>query len=217
LLAGGAPFDDHGISDGKNVLETLHAELFRRKQLDDYGVLDLKRGADDQAIRKAYLRLSQRFHPHRYARYEPVEYRETATELYVLVQRAFARLSGSERMPQHETADKKRPNKRSARDQLDESISDAIALLERSQFDDAIALLNEVLAADPERIKAQLFLLTAQARRAFAARDDAAAGAHYRALLELQPEHPEARERLAQISARAEQPGLLRRLFGRGG
>jgi DnaJ-class molecular chaperone len=217
LPRGGAAFDDRSIDDGKNVLETLHAELFRRRQLDDYGVLDLARGADDHAIRTAYLQLSQRFHPHRYARYEPVEYRETATELYVLVQRAFARLSGSERMPQHEASDKKRAQKKSARDQLDELISDAVALLERSRFDDAIALLNEVLAADPERIKAQLFLRTAQARRAFAAKDDAGAGEHYRALLELQPEHAEARERLAQITARAAQPGVLRRLFGRGG
>src|SRR5690242_7864359 len=117
---------------GQSVLETLHAELFRRKQLDDYGVLDLKRGADDPAIRAAYLQLSRRFHPHRYARYEAGEYREVATELYVLVQRAFARLSRSERMPVH-TADDKRSTRKSARDQLDELISDAIALLERSQ------------------------------------------------------------------------------------
>src|SRR5690348_14738358 len=110
---------------GQSVLETLHAELFRRKQLDDYGVLDLKRGADEGAIRSAYLQLSRRYHPHRYARYEVAEYREVATELYVLVQRAFARLSRSERMPVHAEADAKHHTRKSARDQLDELISDA--------------------------------------------------------------------------------------------
>ena len=202
LKRGREPVDDRQTDNGKNVLETL---------------LDLKRGADDEAIRAAYLRLSQRFHPHRYARYEPVEYRETATELYVMVQRAFARLSGSERLPHHEAVDAKRNAKRSARDELDEQISDAVALLERSQYDDAIAVLEQVLQGDPERAQARLWLATAQARRAFAAKDDARAEQHYRALLALQPGHAEARERLSQIAARAQRPGLLRRLFGRGG
>jgi len=200
---------------GKSVLETLHAELFRRQQLDDYGVLDLPRGADDAAIRAAYLQLSRRYHPHRYARYELAEYRQVATEVYVLVQRAFARLSREARMPVHEEGDQKRSARRSARDQLDEQISDAIALLERAQFDDAIAVLDAVLNEDPQRAQALTWSRLARARRAHAANDWDAAGEHYRALLASQPSHAEARERLSQLASRAERPGLLGRLFGR--
>jgi curved DNA-binding protein CbpA len=200
---------------GKSVLETLHAELFRRQQLDDYGVLDLQRGADDAAIRAAYLQLSRRYHPHRYARYELAEYRQVATEIYVLVQRAFARLSREARMPVHDESGKKRSARRSARDQLDEQVSDAIALLERNRFDDAIAVLEAVLNEDPQRAQAAQWATIARARRAFAANDWDAAGEHYRALLALQANHSEARERLAQLSSRAVQPGFLGRLFGR--
>jgi curved DNA-binding protein CbpA len=200
---------------GKSVLETLHAELFRRQQLDDYGVLDLQRGADDAAIRAAYLQLSRRYHPHRYARYELAEYRQVATEIYVLVQRAFARLSREARMPVHEQGDQKRSARRTARDDLDEQVSDAIALLERAQFDDAIAVLDSVLREDPERARAKSWALLARGRRAFAAEDWAAADEHYRTLLALQPAHAEARDRLAQLVARGERPGFLRRLFGR--
>lgn len=201
--------------NGKSVLETLHAELFRRQQLDDYGVLDLQRGADDAAIRAAYLQLSRRYHPHRYARYELAEYRQVATEIYVLVQRAFARLSREARMPEHERGDQKRSARRTARDDLDEQVSDAIALLERAQFDDAVALLDGVLREDPERARAKPWALLARARRAFAARDWQAADEHYRALLALQPGHAEARDRLAQLVARGDRPGFLSRLFGR--
>ena len=200
---------------GKSVLETLHAELFRRSQLDDYGVLDLQRGANDAAIRAAYLQLSRRFHPHRYARYESVEYRQVATDLYVLVQRAFARLSREERMPVHAPEEPKRSVKRTARDELDEQVSDAVALLERSQFDDAIAVLEAVLREDAERAQAVSWLRVARARRAFAAGDWPAAESAYRELLALQPSHAEARERLVQLQARATRPGLLGRLFGR--
>jgi tetratricopeptide (TPR) repeat protein len=200
---------------GRSVLETLHAELFRRQQLDDYGVLDLPRGADDAAIRNAYLQLSRRYHPHRYARYEQAEYRQVATELYVLVQRAFARLSREARMPVHEQADQKRNARRSARDQLDEQISDAIALLERAQYDDAVAVLDAVLNEDPERAQALLWSRLARARRAFAASDWDAAREHYGTVLALQPSHAEARERLSALTARGERRGFLGRLFGR--
>jgi hypothetical protein len=199
---------------GKSVLETLHAELFRRRQLDDYGVLDLQPGAGDAEIRAAYLQLSRRFHPHRYARYEHAEYREVATELYVLVQRAFARLSRESRMPEHAPDDRKRNARRSARDELDEQISDAVALLERAQYDDAIVVLDGVLEQDAERAQARSWSHVARARRAFAARDWALAAEHYRALLALQPSHAEARERLAALAVPSER-GLFQRLFGR--
>src|SRR6185503_14741196 len=153
--------------------------------------------------------------PHRYARYEHDEYRQVATELYVLVQRAFARLSRESRMPVHAPDDHKRNARRSARDQLDEQVSDAVALLERAQYDDAIAVLDGVLAEDPERAQAVLWSHVAHARRAFAASDWTLASQHYRELLLLQPSHAEARERLALLATRAERPGLFQRLFGR--
>ena len=211
-----------GAPAGKteNVLERLHKELFERKQLDDYGVLGLSPGADDEAIRGAYLTLSKRFHPHRYARFGSGEHKRVATELYVLVQRAFARLSGSERMPNHDGEARKRAVRRSARDELDKQVSEAVSLLQEHAHADAIALLSEVLSQDPERASARLWLMVAGGRLAHSQGDKAKALECYRAVLEQQPSHVEARDKITELSAPAEQPekpGLLGRLFGRKG
>lgn len=211
-----------GAPAGKteSVLERLHKELFERKQLDDYGVLGLSPGADDEAIRGAYLTLSKRFHPHRYARFGAAEHKRVATELYVLVQRAYTRLSGSERMPNHDGEGRKRAVRRSARDELDKAVSEAVALLQEHAHEEAIAMLSEVLSADPERASARLWLMVAGGRLAHAQGDKAKALECYRAVLGMQPSHVEARDKIHELSApekEPEKPGLLGRLFGRKG
>lgn len=211
-----------GAPAGKteNVLVRLHKELFERKQLDDYGVLGLSPGADDDAIRGAYLELSKRFHPHRYARFGSGEHKRVATELYVLVQRAYTRLSGSARMPNHDGVERKRAVRRSARDELDKAISEAVAMLQENAHAEAIAMLTEVLSQDPERAAARLWLMVAGGRLALAQGDRAKALECYRTVLELQPSHVEARDKITELSvpeAVPEKPGLLGRLFGRKG
>jgi len=203
-----------------NVLQLLHKELFERKQLDDYGVLGLEPGADDATIRAAYLELSKHFHPHRYARFGGGEHKRVATELYVLVQRAYTNLSGSQRMPNHDGIERKRAKKRSARDELDKAISTAVEILQENDYAEAIRMLTEVLAQDPERANARLWLMVAGGRYAVSQGDKAKALECYRAVLELQPSHVEARDKILELSApekEPEKPGLLGRLFGRKG
>jgi tetratricopeptide (TPR) repeat protein len=211
-----------GAPAGKteNVLQRLHKELFDRKQLDEYGVLGLKPGADDAAIRGAYLELSKLFHPHRYARFDSAEHKRVAMELYVLVQRAYTRLSGSARMPNHDGVERKRATKRSARDQLDRAISEAVTLLQENAHGEAIAMLSEVLSQDPERAAARLWLMVAGGRLALVQGDRAKALECFRAVLELQPSHVEARDKVTELSVpekEPEKPGLFGRLFGRKG
>ena len=211
-----------GPNTGKteNVLELLHKELFARKQLDDYGVLGLAPGANDDDIRAAYLALSKRFHPHRYARFGSSEHKRVATELYVLVQRAYTRLSGSERMPNHDGEGRKRAVRRSARDELDKQVSEAVELLQDHAHAQAIALLTKVLAEDPERASARLWLMVAGGRLAVTQGNREKALECYRAVLEQQPTHVEARDKVKELSVpeqEPEKPGLLGRLFGRKG
>jgi tetratricopeptide (TPR) repeat protein len=211
-----------GAPAGKteNVLERLHKQLFERKELDDYGVLGLAPGADDEAIRAAYLSLSKQFHPHRYARFGSGEHKRVAMELYVLVQRAYTRLSGSKRMPNHDGEPRKRATRRSARDQLDKAVSEAVALLQENAHAESITMLTEVLSQDPDRASARLWLMVAGGRLAHAQGDTEKALECYRAVLQLQPSHVEARDKINELSAPAKEPdkpGLLGRLFGRKG
>lgn len=199
-----------------NIRQQLHTDLFERKQRDDYGVLDLARGADDEAIRAAYLTLSKRYHPHRYARFSSPEYRRLATELYVLVQRAYARLSESSRMPSHDSEERKRSVRRSARDALDQTVSAAVTCLTYRQHAEAVRMLSEVLQQDPERDSARLWLMVASARLALERGDKERAIECYRSVLTLQASHVEAHEKLKELTAPAEperKSSLFQRLW----
>jgi tetratricopeptide (TPR) repeat protein len=195
----------------EHVLAELHAQASKRSGLDDYDLLGIDRSADDEDVRRAYLELSKRFHPHRFARHRSEEVTRLATDLYVQIQAAYGRLTHSHRVPQQEGAKVRRV----VRAQLDVRVSEAVKLLDYRQYDAAIEALEAVLDDDPEHEGASVWLITARARKHKSLGRLEAAADSYRAVLELSPEHAEALTELEQIAAKTQVP-LLKRWLSRG-
>ena len=51
------------------IVAELTTQLFELQRSDDFEVLGIDRTADDETLRLAYLELSKRYHPHRFAKY----------------------------------------------------------------------------------------------------------------------------------------------------
>jgi len=175
----------------------LTAQLFELQRSDDFEVLGLDRTADDEALRLTYLELSKRYHPHRFAKYRSAEAARLANEIYVCVQAAYGRLSGSHRVPG--ASEKAKPRTVRTRDDL--SVSRAVELIDFHQYDAAAQLLEQVVAANPDHEDAQVWLHLAQARKYKVAGNNAAATAAYRALLEIKPLHHEAQVEAERLGA----------------
>jgi hypothetical protein len=195
----------------REQLRELQEMAFSLEQKDDLSVLGLDPTATDDDVRRAYLALAKRYHPHRYARLGSAEAEKLATEIYVRAQAAFGALTGSQRVPQPEGG--ARPRTPRTREGLE--VSEAVGLLDYHQYDAALERLAAVLKAEPEHEAARLWSAVALARKKKAAGDLAGMSASFRRVLELDPEHAEATAELA--AAGAQRPrGLLARLFGKG-
>ncbi len=77
----------------------LRAEATRLNGLDPFQVLAIPVESDASAIRAAYLAATKRFHPNLFAR-ESVELRDAATEVFLLVRRAYTQLEDEARRRQ---------------------------------------------------------------------------------------------------------------------
>jgi len=191
------------------LIASLHAELFELQSRDDLGVLGLDRSADEEAVRLAYLELSKRYHPHRFARHRSAEASRLANEIYVCVQTAYGRITGSHRVPG--ATEKAKPRTVRTRDDL--SVSRAAELIDFHQYDAALKLLTQVLEANPDHEDARAWLHLAHARKHKAAGNGPAAAQAYRALLELKPNHAEAQveaERLDEPAKKSVWSRLLK-------
>lgn len=201
-------------TDLVKLVAELHAFLFAlEKCSDDLEVLGLDRSADDGAVRGAYLELSRRFHPHRFTRHRSPEASRVANEIFVKIQSAYGRLSGSHRVPQVEG---KAPMPRTVRSRVDLAVSKAASLLDYHQYDAAIAALDDVLEQVPEHEDAQLWLALATARKHKGAGNASAAIEAYRSVLELRPDHAEARSESERLDDRGK-GSLLKRWLKLGG
>lgn len=193
------------------IIASLHAELFDLQGRDDLGVLGLDPTADEEAVRLAYLELSKRYHPHRFARYRSAEASRLASEIYVCVQAAYGRLTGSHRVPG--ATEKAKPRTVRTRDAL--SVSRAAQLIDFHQYDAAEELLAQLLQAAPDHEEASTWWRLARARKHKLAGNLAAAAREYRELLQLKPDHAE-----AQVEAERLEPAkrsVWSRLLKRGG
>jgi tetratricopeptide (TPR) repeat protein len=171
------------------IIADLHAELFELQQRDDFGVLGLDRTADEEGVRRAYLELSKRYHPHRFARYRSPEASRVANEIYVCVQAAYGRLSGSHRVP----GATEKAKRRTVRTREDLALSRAVELIGFHQYEAAAELLIEVLEDNPANDDARAWYHLTQARQHKIDGQLQEAAEAYRALLELQPDHAEAK------------------------
>jgi Tfp pilus assembly protein PilZ len=97
----------------------------------------------------------------------------------------------------------------------DPRIQEASSLLDRVRFDAAEQKVAEVLRERPGSFEGRLILFTAQARRAASQFDFQTAIDKYRALLQLDPEHAEAKSQLQLLQREAETSrALVERVFG---
>lgn len=97
----------------------------------------------------------------------------------------------------------------------DPRLHEASSLLDRVRYDAAEQKVAEVLRERPGSFEGRIILFTAQARRAASQFDFEAAIDKYRALLQLDPEHAEARTQLPLLQREAETSrALVERVFG---
>lgn len=113
-------------------------------------------------------------------------------------------------------------SQRAVRFEDDVAVSEAVRMMELHQYPEAIRLLIAVLDLDPDKRSARLWLNLAGARHARELGELQIAADCYRAVLELQADHPEAAAQLALLPparSSAQQLGpqssLLARLLGR--
>src|SRR5262245_38124536 len=74
----------------------LRQEYERLKLADPFLVLGVAPSADGPAIRWAFLELTKRYHPNRFAR-DPADVRELVNEVFLLIRRAYDVLSDDQR------------------------------------------------------------------------------------------------------------------------
>ncbi|MEO8698715.1 MAG: DnaJ domain-containing protein [Kofleriaceae bacterium] len=87
------------IGDGNDVtaaedelIRALMAEAESLKKLNPFLVLGVGYEANDGDVRSAFGELTKRYHPDRFARYESVELRGVAAEIFILIRDAYRKL-----------------------------------------------------------------------------------------------------------------------------
>jgi curved DNA-binding protein CbpA len=81
---------------GGDTVGELRTELTRLQLLDPFQVLAIAPDSGWEQVRAAYLAATKRYHPNRFARDAP-ELRDLATELFLVVRRAYAQLGDESR------------------------------------------------------------------------------------------------------------------------
>src|SRR5260370_802817 len=71
-------------------IDEFFGSLDRR---DAFQLLEVPRGADDKAVKRAYFRLSKEFHPDRYYGKELGDYRLKLSKIFLAIKEAFELLS----------------------------------------------------------------------------------------------------------------------------
>ncbi|HUH02420.1 MAG TPA: J domain-containing protein [Kofleriaceae bacterium] len=90
---------DAGLEDGRPVLEAeaelleaLLQELIALSKRNPFQILGVGYDATDQDVRTAFARLTKKYHPDRFARYESRDLRDQASEVYILIRDAYRRI-----------------------------------------------------------------------------------------------------------------------------
>jgi curved DNA-binding protein CbpA len=75
-----------------DLVKALSSEAESLKKLNPFLVLGLGYEASDADVRRAFGELTKRYHPDRFARYESVELRQIAAEIFILIRDAYRKL-----------------------------------------------------------------------------------------------------------------------------
>jgi hypothetical protein len=85
----------------KQRIDEVFAALDRKNAFE---LLELERGADDRAVKRAYFKLSKEFHPDRYFGRDIGEYKERLGKIFLAVKAAFEVLSDKARRAAYEAS-----------------------------------------------------------------------------------------------------------------
>ncbi len=91
--------EDVSLEDGSHLVEAegdlvgaLQEELESLRRLNPFQVLDVPYRTDDDTVRAAFARLTKRYHPDRFAKYQSAEARECASEIFILIRDAYRKV-----------------------------------------------------------------------------------------------------------------------------
>ncbi len=76
----------------QDLVRALASEAESLKKLSPFLVLGVGYEAGDAEVRAAFGELTKRYHPDRFARYESIELRQLAAEIFILIRDAYRRL-----------------------------------------------------------------------------------------------------------------------------
>jgi hypothetical protein len=76
----------------QDLIKALVSEAESLKKLNPFLVLGVGYEAGDDEVRAAFGELTKRYHPDRFARYESIELRQLAAEIFILIRDAYRRL-----------------------------------------------------------------------------------------------------------------------------
>jgi len=76
----------------QELIKALMSEAESLKKLNPFLVLGVGYEASDAEVRAAFGELTKRYHPDRFARYESIELRQVAAEIFILIRDAYRRL-----------------------------------------------------------------------------------------------------------------------------
>ncbi len=274
--AAAAKHDRQSARRDQTLLQ-LERELHALKDKSLHAVLGLAPDATKDAIRKAYLDLSKRYHPHVFAHFDSPDISRVATELFIVHKRAYAQLQSqkasapapaeAEPAPRHASAEpapppaapaprvsrapgplSQRPSRRAPRTPSGIGLKTSMAPLGASRvhsmapprkvprapvstdpqseqrpkhpeaelalqsglkhlgaerYEKAAMQIELALQLCPDLREAAIWQRVCRAREHAAGGDKDAALAEYRALLEIDPQHEEAREHAGDPGRRA--------------
>lgn len=182
---------------------------------DPFAALGIPSESDLAALDRRYAQLVAACHPHHFARYGDDGLKRRATEVFVAMQKAYRVAREMARSREPDVDDDS--SVISHADPVQRAISEALQLLDLCQYDAARTAIEAALARDRDDTRLCAMLCVVEGRRLRAAEQIDAALRVYRAVLEYEPEHPEAIRAIEELEIKREQQGgLLRRLF-RGG
>lgn len=84
---------DEWVKAKAELIQALWQELAGMSKLNAFQLLDLPYTANDSEVRAAFQKLSKKYHPDRFTRYESFEIRELANEVFILLRDAYRSLA----------------------------------------------------------------------------------------------------------------------------
>ncbi len=185
--AQGQPLDPPSSED--QVKEVL-AFRERLPELNYYQILDVPKAASEDEIKKAYFHLARRFHPDRFDRALPANYRAQIEDVFDRITKAYRTLTSQEGRRDYDgkmtTGADEKPKDTLAR--AETKFRQARTLYGQGRFEDAMSLLEEVVRLNKN--KGGYYLLLAMTETQLSEYQKKAEE-HYLKAIELEPWNPE--------------------------